>query len=192
MRIIRILILAAMLALPVSMITSEQAYAQDGEPEITAPVPAAEAPAEAPKPTEAAKPIEEKKSDETAPASSAPEVAVTQPKWLKAIGMAWKPLLAILLALAIAKVGVSEAGKAFIRAGFTVIDMTYLSYVQPAKDPDNKDVEWNPAEARKRAWQTFKKSAPMLIKLLYVWKGKEWGEAMMHKFANMRAKKNKE
>ena len=188
MRIIRILILAAMLALPVSMVTSEQAYAQDGGPEVTAPAPAAEAPAEAPKPAEA----EASKTEETAAESSAPEVAVKQPGWLKAIGMAWKPLLAILLALAIAKVGASEAGKAFIRAGFTVIDMTYLSYVQPAKDPDNKDLEWDPAEARKRAWQTFKKSAPMLIKLLYVWKGKEWGEAMMHKFANMRAKKTKE
>lgn len=183
MKILRMMMLVAMLSLPVSMI-GERAYGQDAEPEITQPTPEAEAP----------KPAEVPAVPEVPEVPDVPEVEVEikQPGWLKAIGMAWKPLLAILLALAIAKVGASEAGKAFIRASFTVIDMTYLSYVQPAKDPNNDDVKWDPAEARKRAWQTFKKSAPMLVKLLYVWKGKEWGETMMHKFANMRAKKNKE
>lgn len=188
MKILRAVVLVAALALPVSMVVGERAYGQDGGAEATQPSPTAPTTTtEAPKPAEVTTTPEK-----VVTAISASEVAVDQPAWLKAVGLAWKPLLAVLLALVIAKVGASEAGKAFIRAGFVAVDMIYLAYVQPAKDPNNKEVEWDPAEARARAWKKFKQVAPPLVKLLYLWKGKEWGETMMHKFANMRSKKDKE
>lgn len=170
--------------------------AQEGpatEPTVTAEAEANDAPAES---------TGEVAAGDTAPAStdssspaSAPskgkDVASGLPKWLVLFGKGWPIILTLLLTVVVAKVIKDEGWKSIVAKIVHAVDATYLAYVQPAKDPNNPLVEWDPAEARARAWAEAKKQAGPILKLIFALKGKAWGETLVHRIANARSKGKK-
>lgn len=116
------------------------------------------------------------------------ETAKGTPVWLVIVNKAWLVVLALLGVFLLAKMAKDEAWRKVIRAGINAVDQVYLAYVKPAKDPNNKEVEWDPTEARRRAWEATKKQVGPFLRLLFKLKGRAWGEALVHKIANARAK----
>ncbi len=167
------------------------AYGQDSQPDVTAqPNPGSEA-AIAPAPEKAEAIPDATASEAVTSKSSNVTVPDAAPTWLKLFGKAWPIILTLLITVILVKFVKDEVWRGILKAGLMGVDMIYLAYAQPAKDPNNPDVKWDPAEARARAWSEAKKQASIIGKLIFAVKGKAWGEALVHRIANHRSGKTK-
>ncbi len=165
-------------------------FGQDTEPTVEAAAGVAPEPSEEVKP--AALPAAEPAP--ASPAESPPvldrtdeaKVADGAPTIIKIINQYWLLALAAVAALVIGRFISEDAWKKIVRAGFNGVDQIYVAYIQP-----NKDGEWDQKEARRRAWDAAKKQMGPILKLIVSLKGREWGEAVIHKLANQRKKESK-
>ena len=186
------LILLCLLGFGGICITPSVSFGQDIEPKVEAPVDVAPKPSDEevksvalpaaePAPTSSAEPVPVlDRTEEAKAAEGAPTI-------IKIINRYWLLVLAAVAAWVIGRFVSEDAWKKIVRAGFNGVDQIYVAYIQP-----NADGEWDQKEARRRAWEAAKKQMGPILKLIVKLKGRDWGEALIHKLANQRKKESKQ